>query len=83
MNNYNNEAFKNFTNNDYSNLSKFLDSLDPYEFTLISVIAAYIITPTLDLDEQYSIGNFFLLLGQTIITINSQEILNNKTSKNC
>ena len=83
----NNDAFKNFTNNDYSELSKYLDTLNPYEFTLISIIAAFIITPNLELNEQYSVGNFFLLLGQTIITINAQEVTNNyyknKNGKKC
>ena len=80
MNSFNNENFKNF-----KDLASFLDTLNPYEFTTISIIAAFIITPNLELDEQYSLGNFFLLLGQTIITINSQEILNNKykNSKKC
>ena len=83
MNNFNNDAFKSFTNYSYKDLANFLDTLNPYEFTLISIIAAFLIAPNLKLDEQYSVGNFFLLLGQTIITINSQEVLVNKNTKNC
>ena len=44
----NNEAFDNFTNQDYSGLSNWLNTLDPYEFSLFGVIAAYLIVPSLN-----------------------------------
>lgn len=69
-----NNSFNNFTNQDYSNLSNWLNTLDPYEFSLFGVIAAYIIAPSLDANQQNSVGNFLEEIGQIILTIASQNI---------
>ncbi|MCI6763538.1 hypothetical protein MSH26_01500 [bacterium] len=70
----NNEAFANFTNQDYSGLSNWLNTLDPYEFSLFGVIAAYLIAPSLNANQQNSIGNFLEEIGQIILTIAAQNI---------
>ena len=70
----NNEAFDNFTNQDYSGLSNWLNTLDPYEFSLFGVIAAYLIAPSLNANQQNSIGNFLEEIGQIILTIAAQNI---------
>jgi len=66
------KEFNDFISHDFSSFSKWLYSLNPYEFTLISTIIGFLIASTLDLNEQNSIGNFFELLGQVILTINAQ-----------
>ena len=70
MNNYSN----NDNSNDLSGFGDFLNTLNPYEFTIVGVIAAFIIAPSLNPNQQNSIGNFLELVGQTILTISSQEI---------
>lgn len=64
--------FNEFINKNYKSFSKWLFSLDPYTFTLIGTIAGFIISPTLTINEQNSLGNFFELLGQVILTVNAQ-----------
>lgn len=64
--------FNEFVNKDYKSFSKWLFSLDAYTFTLIGTIAGFVISPTLTINEQNSLGNFFELLGQVILTINAQ-----------
>ena len=71
---FNNEAFRNFVNSDYNMLARWLNTLDPYEFTIIGVIIAFLIAPTLNPNQQNSIGNFLEVIGQTLLTISAQEI---------
>ena len=66
--------FNNFINQDFSNLSNWLDTLNPYEFALIGTIAAFLIAPTLNANQQNSIGNFLEEIGQILLTIASQTI---------
>lgn len=66
------EEFNNFINQDYKTFSNWLFSLNAYEFTAIATLAGFIISPTLTINEQNSLGNFFELLGQVILTINAQ-----------
>lgn len=66
------EEFENFINQDFSNFSNWIFSLNAYEFTLIATIAGFVISPTLTVNQQNSLGNFFELLGQVILTINAQ-----------
>lgn len=66
------DEFSKFINQDYKSFSKWLFSLNAYEFTLIATIAGFIISPTLTIDEQNSLGNFLELFGQVILTINAQ-----------
>lgn len=68
----NNEQFDKFINQDFSSLSDWLFSLNAYEFTLIATIIGFTISPTLTVNQQNSLGNFFELLGQIILTINAQ-----------
>ena len=73
-----NNNFKSFINQDFLGLSKWLDSLNAYEFSLIGVIAAYIISISLNTNEQNSIGNFLEEVGQILLTISAQNMnLNN------
>lgn len=68
----NTEFFSKFDNKDFSKFSDFLFNLNPYEFTLIAPLIGSIISKNLTIDQQNSIGNFFELLGQTILTIAAQ-----------
>ena len=76
-----NDCFNNFTSQDFKKLSDWLNTLNPYEFSLAGVIAAYIIAPTLTPNQKNSIGNFLEEIGQIILTIAAQEITV-KQSKN-
>ncbi len=64
--------FDDFINQDFNSFSEWLFSLNPYEFTLIATIIGFAISPTLTINQQNSLGNFFELLGQVILTINAQ-----------
>lgn len=77
----NNDSFKNFTNQDYSALGKYLNSINSYEFALIGVIAAFLIAPTMNANEQNSVGNFLEEIGQILLTIAAQEININQKSQ--
>lgn len=68
----NHEEFKKFVNNDFNSFSNWLFSLNAYEFSLISTAIGFAIAPTLTINQQNSLGNFFELLGQVILTINAQ-----------
>ena len=69
-----NKSFNNFVNQDFSGLSNWINSLDPYEFALVGAIAAFLIAPTLNANQQNSIGNFLEEIGQILLTIASQTI---------
>lgn len=66
------KEFDNFINQDFGSFSDWLFSLNAYQFTLIATIAGFLIAPTLTVNEQNSLGNFFELVGQVILTINAQ-----------
>lgn len=66
--------FNNFVNQDFKGLSNWINTLNPYEFALIGTIAAFIIAPTLNANQQNSIGNFLEEIGQILLTISSQTI---------
>lgn len=68
------EQFNNFVNQDFNAFSNWLFSLDPYEFTLLATVMGVIISPSLTVNQQNSLGNFFELLGQVILTINAQNV---------
>ncbi len=70
----NSKEFENFTNQDFNSFSNWLFSLNAYEFTLIATLIGFIIAPTLGINQQNSLGNFFELLGQVILTINAQNV---------
>ena len=72
------KEFKEFTNYDFVSFSDWLFSLNPYEFTLIATLIGFIISPSLNSNEQNSLGNFFELLGEVLLTIQAQSITSKK-----
>ncbi|MDD3392908.1 MAG: hypothetical protein PHE54_05150 [Bacilli bacterium] len=64
--------YDDFIEQDFCALSEWLFSLNAYEFSLIATIIGFSISPTLTVNQQNSLGNFFELLGQVILTINAQ-----------
>lgn len=75
------QQFKNFINQDYDSFSKWLFSLDSYEFSFIAAVAGFLISPSLTINQQNSLGNFFELLGQVILTINAQNTTKKQQNK--
>ena len=51
------------------------DCLNPIEFSFIAFLIGTAIAENLNSNQQNSIGNFLLALGQQIIVINAQETL--------
>lgn len=66
------EQYEKFINQDFNLFADWLFSLNAYEFTIIATIIGFAISPTLTVNQQNSLGNFFELLGQVILTINAQ-----------
>ena len=64
MNNENN--FKDFTD--------WIFSLSGLDYTIAAVTIAIILSKGLDVNEQNSVGSFFFLIGQVLITMNAQNI---------
>lgn len=64
--------YQKFINQDFDSFSNWLFSLNAYEFSLIASIIGFVISPPLTINQQGSLGNFFELLGQVILTINAQ-----------
>lgn len=69
-----NNEFQKFANQDFCSLSEWLFSLDAYQFSLVATLMGFVISPTLTINQQNSLGNFFQLLGQVILTINAQAV---------
>lgn len=69
-----NETFKNFINQDFKSFSDGLFSLSAFEFTLIGSILGFAISEGLTTNQQNSLGNFFTLIGQVLMTENAQNI---------
>ena len=67
----------------YKDWAKFLTSLSPNEFVLLGVTIGISIAQDLSIVEQNSIGNFFQMIGELLITYNGQAVtvqtLNNST----
>ena len=72
------KEFKEFTNYDFVSFSDWLFSLNPYEFTLIATLIGFTISPSLNSNEQNSLGNFFELLGEVLLNIQAQSITSKK-----
>ena len=49
-------------------------SLSPYELSILGVGIALLLAPTITINQQNALGNFFELIGQTLLNINAQEI---------
>ncbi|MDE5714973.1 MAG: hypothetical protein K2I42_02465 [Anaeroplasmataceae bacterium] len=54
-------------------LSELLLSLNPYEFSTLAFLIGILLCEGLSADEQNSLGNFYELLGQTILTVGAQK----------
>ncbi len=68
------KSYKDFINQDFASFSNWLFSLNPYEFSLIASGAGFAISSFLTIDRQNSLGNFFILVGQVLLTMNAQSI---------
>jgi len=64
--------YEEFVNQDFSSFSDWLFSLDAYEFSLIAAAIGFAISKNLTVNQQNSLGNFFELAGQVMLTINAQ-----------
>lgn len=53
-------------------LSKLILKLNPMELTALAIVIGYLFTDGLDAYQVQSIGNFFELVGQTLITYGTQ-----------
>lgn len=60
-------------------LSELLLTLNPYEFSTFAFILGVVLSNGLNSNQLNSIGNFYELLGQTILTIQSQVQLHAST----
>ena len=68
----NNDAYNNFINQDFSRLADFIYCFNGYEATILATLIGLIIAPSLSINEQNTLGNFFEQLGQTLLTIAAQ-----------
>lgn len=55
-----------------TDFSNWLDSIPPYEYSLLATITAYLIAPMLSLNAQNALGNWLEQVGQIILTISAQ-----------
>ena len=60
----------------------FLEELEPTEFTILAILVGLLACTNLSTNEKNSVGNFFFLVGQTMITLAAQENLINIASHN-
>ena len=61
----------------YNSFIEFTDwifSLSGIDYTIAAVTIGVIMSKGLDVNEQNSVGSFFFLVGQVLITINAQNI---------
>ncbi len=58
--------------NYYNKLADLLSSLTPFEFTTIGVIFGYFISLQVPIAELNSLGNWFELVGQILLTYSAQ-----------
>ena len=49
-------------------------SLNEYELTVLGCAIGLLIAPTITTNQQNSLGNFFELVGQVLLTVNAQMI---------
>mgnify|MGYP003301145531 CR=1 FL=1 len=61
-------------NNDstFINFANLISTLSPIEFTTLGVIVGYVLTISLDIQTQNSLGNWFELVGQILLTASAQ-----------
>lgn len=65
-----NETF----NNNFNSFSEWIFSLSGLDFTIAATTIAILMSTKLSTDQQNSIGNFFFLIGQVLITMNAQDV---------
>ncbi len=65
-------AYENFINQDFRELAKWIYTLNPYEFSIAATLVGLLIAPTLSINQQNSLGNFFEQIGQTMLTVAAQ-----------
>lgn len=58
--------------NYYTKLANLISSLTPLEFTLTATLLGYFISLTIPITELNSLGNWFELVGQTLLTYSAQ-----------
>lgn len=49
-------------------------SLNEYELTILGCAIGLILAPTITVNQQNSLGNFFELIGQVLLTVNAQAV---------
>lgn len=49
-------------------------SLNEYELTILGCAIGLLLAPTITINQQNSLGNFFELVGQVLLTINAQAV---------
>lgn len=49
-------------------------SLNQYELTILACSIGLLLSPTITTNQQNSLGNFFELIGQVLLTVNAQVI---------
>lgn len=57
-------------------LSSIILKLSPFEFVTYATIIGYLLSVNLTVNEQNSLGNWFELIGQIILTFNAQGSIN-------
>ena len=68
-----NDSMNRFINNDYDSLADYLFSFTGNEFSIISSIIGFVISQNLTIDQANSLGNFFELIGQFMISKAAQD----------
>lgn len=58
------------------NLSSLILKLSPFEFVTVGTVIGYLLSVNLTVTEQNSLGNWFELVGQIILTFNAQGSIN-------
>ena len=77
----NNRSFNEFSNVDYDGLIDYFATLSGEEYLIISALLALIIARSVSTpSKQNSLGNFFIQLGQSIITITAQDLTRNPSN---
>jgi hypothetical protein len=77
----NNRSFNEFTNVDYDGLLDYFATLSGEEYLIISALLALVIARSVSTStKQNSLGNFFVQLGQSIITITAQDLTRNPSN---
>lgn len=60
--------------NNFKDFTDWLFSLSGLDFTIAATTIAILLSKNLSVNEQNSVGNFFFLMGQVLITMNAQDI---------